>query len=222
MRRKSSSGSTLIELLVAVTISIILVSTVGVLLVSGNRMWLNTYNSAHKPIRQDAYIITTMFGSVGRKSNRLAYKIYNINSGIFTPAVPVTTNPEEVVSGDAVEFRYWDVELDEGDTYGLMDFASTGTAYALFYFEGSQLKVDFGPNPPGGVLTGGSRNTANVTTTVLANNVSTDPNIGAFSHTTLNNYGQGSVRINVILTDPSDGESLHVMTTTFLRNMWPR
>ena len=60
------------------------------------------------------------------------------------------------------------------------------------------------------------------TTTVLAENVSTDPGIGAFSHTTLNGVGEGSVRINITLTDPEDNESIKVMTATFMRNIWPR
>ncbi|MBN1391925.1 MAG: hypothetical protein JW947_03880 [Sedimentisphaerales bacterium] len=221
-RRRVEAGLTMVELLVTMIIGLILISTVGTLLICGNRMWLHSYNSAHKQIRQDAYIITTMFSSVGRKSNRLAYKIYNVNGGIFTPAVAVTANPSEVVSGDAVELRYWDVEFDAEDSHNLLDFGNTGTAYALFYLDGSQLKVDFGSYPPGGVLAGGSKNTAVTTTSILANNVSTDPNIGAFSHTTLNGIGQGSVRINIVLTDPDDNEELHVTTAAFLRNMWPR
>ena len=80
--------------------------------------------------------------------------------------------------------------------------------------------------PPGAVPDGGgSRNTSGVTTKLLlAENVSTnkDSKVGAFSHTTLNGVGQGSVRINVILTDPEDNESINVMTATLMRNIWPR
>jgi hypothetical protein len=127
------------------------------------------------------------------------------------------------VSGNAVEFRFWDVELDETDSHKVMDVTKTATAYALFYLKDGQLKVDYGPYPPGAVPAGGgNRNTSNITTTVFAENVSTDPGIGAFSHTTLNGVGQGSVRINITLTDPADGESIKVMTATLMRNIWPR
>lgn len=220
------SGLTMIELLVAMTMNIIVISAVGVLLVGGNRAWLNTYKSANKKIKDDALATTTAFGSIGRKANRLTYTIYKIDGETFKPALPITSDPEEVVSGDAVEFRYWDVGFDKGDTQSLLDVTKTATAYALFYLDGDKLKVDYGPYPPGAVPDGGgSRNTFGVTTKLLlAENVSTnkDSNVGAFSHTTLNGIGQGSVRINIVLTDPEDNESINVMTATLMRNIWPR
>jgi len=216
----------MIELLVAMTMNMIVILAVGILLVGGNRAWLNTYNSANKKIKDDALATTVAFGSMGRKANRLAYTIYKIDGGTFEPAVPITSDPEEVVSGDAVEFRYWDVGFDKTDTQNLLDVTKTATAYALFYLDGDKLKVDYGPYPPGAVPEGsGSRNTSGVITKVLlAENVSTnkDSNVDAFSHTTLNGIGQGSVRINIILTDPEDNESINVMTATLMRNIWPR
>jgi prepilin-type N-terminal cleavage/methylation domain-containing protein len=222
-RQRFRSGVTLIELVITMAISLMLFSAVGLLLISGNRTWQQSYNSANKKIKQEADDVTIAFGSIGRKANRIDYIIYKINSTTFTPAVPITHNPQEVVSGNAVEFRYWDVEFDETDSHKVMDVQKRATAYALFYLTGGQLKVDYGPYPPGAVPAGGgNRNTSNITTTVLAENVSTDPGIGAFSHTTLNGVGQGSVRINIILTDPADGESIKVMTATLMRNIWPR
>jgi len=223
MKHKFHSGVTLIELVVTMAISVIIISGVTVLLMSGNRSWQQTYDSATKKIKQDAQVVTIKFGSMGRKSNRLDYIIYDVNvggGGAFIPVVP--TLPQEVVSGDAVEFRYWDVGLDATDSHNLIDTTKTATAYALFYLIGGKLKVDYGPYPPGAVLVAGVRNTTNVTTTVLADNVSTDPIIGAFSHSTLSGVGQGSVRINIILTDPNDGDSIKVMTATLTRNIWPR
>lgn len=220
------SGLTLMELVIAMAMNIIVLLAVGSLLVGGNRAWLNTYNSANKKMKDDALATTIAFGSMGRKANRIDYTIYKINGSTFTPALPITSDPEEVVSGDAVEFRYWDVGLDKTDSHDLMDFTKTATAYALFYIDGDQLKVDYGQYPPGAVPEGGgSKNTSGVITKVLlAENVSTDKdsNIGAFSHTTLNGIGQGSVRINIILTDPEDNESVNVMTATLMRNIWPR
>jgi hypothetical protein len=85
------------------------------------------------------------------------------------------------------------------------------------------LKVDYGPYPPGAVPAGGgAKNTTGVTTVVLAENVDTNGAISPFSHNTVANAGQGSVRLNVILTDSSSGETTKVMTTALLRNVWPR
>jgi hypothetical protein len=125
-----------------------------------------------------------------------------------------------------VEFRYWDVELDKADSHGLLDATKTATAYAFFYLDDGQLKVDYGPYPPGAVPDGGgSKNSSGIITKVLlAENVSTDKDsgVGAFSHTTVGGTGQGSVRINIVLTDPEDNESIRVATATLMRNIWPR
>jgi hypothetical protein len=237
--KKIRCGFTLIELVITTVIAVTLILAVGALLVGGHRAWQNTYNSAHKKIKEDARAVTIMFGSIGRRSNRnykadptnpdynkFGYRIYNVSGGNFTPAVPIT-NGKEVVSGNAVEFRYWDVELDKTDSYNLMDVTKPATAYALFYLDiaSKKLKVDYGPYPPGAVPAGGTiRNTAGVTTIVLAENVSIDTSSGvkAFSYTTESKVGQGSVRINIVLTDPEDGETIKVMTSTLMRNIWPR
>ena len=221
--RRFRSGITLVELVITIIIAPILVLGVGTLLVSGHRAWQQTYDSAHKQIKEDARAVAVAFGNIGRKANRLDYTLYDIIGSTFIPAVPQTSEPEEVVSGDAVEFRYWDVELDVDDTYDLMDVTKTATAYVLFYIDGDQLKVDYGPYPPGAVPAGGGlRNTSNTTTIVLAENVSLANANGAFNHVTLNGLGQGCVRINIILTDPEDNDSSRVMTATVLRNIWPR
>lgn len=222
-RYKFRCGFTLIELSVTTVISLILILAVGVLLVSGSRAWQRTYDSANKRIKQDAMVTSIAFGSMGRRANRLGYTIYNLSGETLTPALPKTSDPEEVVWGDAVEFRYWDVPLDKTDSHDLMDVEKWATAYALFYLEGGELKVDYGPCPPGAAPDGGgAKNTSGVTTQVLAANVSTETGIGAFSHTTVGGMGQGAVRMNVILTDPEDSETIKVMTATLMRNIWPR
>jgi hypothetical protein len=224
-RNKFRSGFTLTELAIAMAINLTIVLAVGILFVNGNRVWQQTFNSANKSINSDALAVTMAFGSIGRKANRLNYVIYERNGETFTPAVPQTSNPEEVVSGDAAEFRYWDVELDETDSHNLMDSSKTATAYALFYLEGDNLLVDYGPYPPGAIPEGGgSRNTSDVTTHILARNVSVEQTYpaGAFSHTMVNGVGQGSVRINVTLTDPNDNKTTRVVTATLMRNIWPR
>jgi len=220
--KKIHCGFTIVELVVTVVVAMTLLLTVGALLAGGQKAWRRTYKSAHKKIKQDAQNIMVTFGKMGRKSNRLNYIIYEVHSGSFESVEIGSTEEQEVVSGDAVEFRYWDVGLDAEDSHDLLEFTKTATAYAFFYLDGDELKVDYGPYPPGAVSGGGSKNIAGVTTVVLAENVSTDPDMGAFSHTTINGVGQGSVRINVTVTDPEDGESIKVMTATLMRNVWPR
>jgi len=104
-----------------------------------------------------------------------------------------------------------------------MDTSKTATAYALFYLASGELRVDYGPYPPGAVPEGGGTiNTAGVTTCVLAKGASSEDERGAFSHTTLNAIGQGAVRVNVVLTDPSNGDTMSILTAALIRNMWPR
>ena len=224
INKKIRPGLTLIEVVVAVIINSIVISGVGILLIGGNRAWQKAYNSANQEIRQDAIVTTLEFSSMGRKSNRLVYTIYKNNESGFLPALPETKEPEEVVSGDAVEFRYWDTTLDSTDSHNLMNTTKTATAYAFFYVDDDKLKVDYGPCPPGAVPEGGGgRNTIGVVTKTLAKNVTVDGSIaGPFSHTTINGIGQGSVRINITLNDPEDNEKIQIMTSTFMRNIWPR
>jgi len=214
---------TLIETIISIVIALIVILTTGVLLVSGNRIWLSTYNSVHRKIKQDALETMLTFGQIARKSNRLNYRLYDVSDDTFTPALPLSPTGEEVVSGDAVEFRYWDVELDSSDSHELLDTEKTATAYALFYLDGDVLKVDYGPYPPGGVPEGGGvRNTGGIITSVLADNVTKEEAIDAFSHTVVNSFGKGCVRINIFLTDPNSQERIKVMTAGMMRNIWPR
>ncbi|MCX5645806.1 MAG: hypothetical protein NTZ17_14185 [Phycisphaerae bacterium] len=216
-------GIAMVELLISSMVAVILVFTVGLLLNGSSRAWLQTYQSVHSGASEDAEAIIAEFGSVGRRANRACYFLYRINQGVFTPALPEAGHPDSVVSGAAVEFRYWDVPLDASDSHNLMDPAKPATAYALFYLDGHRLKVDYGSYPPGAVPAGGgAKNTTGVTTVVLADNADTGGAVGPFSHNTVANAGQGSVRLNVVLTDSSTGETTKVMTTALLRNIWPR
>jgi hypothetical protein len=221
--RRFPPGTTLIELMASMAAALILVMAVGVLLDGGARAWLSTYESAHGQVSEDAQALVTSFGSIGRRANRGSYVLYTLSSGTLTPVTPPANQSEAVVFGNAIEFRYWDVPLDTSDTHGLMDATKTATAYALYYLVGSQLKLDQGPYPPGAAPAGGGvRNTTGVTTIVLADNVSVDAGSAPFSHSTVAGVGQGSVRLNVILTNPQDARTTRVMTTALMRNIWPR
>ena len=220
---KFKKGFTLIELVVSMFISSILILVVGVLVASASSIWRDVYTKAHSQIQEDATAITLSFGSMGRIANRTNYKIYSISGGVFTPVVSPTPSLETVVSGNAVEFRYWDVALDAGDTHDLMDVTKTATAYALYYLDGSNLKVDYGPYPPGAVPAGvGAKNSVNVKTITLARNVSASSGTGVFSHTAQSGVGKGCVRINAVLTDPNSGEQVKVETAVLMRNKWPQ
>jgi hypothetical protein len=221
-KRKFCPGFSLIELLVTISISLVAILVLGVLFVSGIDSWKETYNKAHGQIEEDSRAITIAFGSMGRMANRSNYVIYRKTGSTYTPRVSATPSVDTVVSGDSVEFRYWDVPLDTHDTHHLIDVMKTATAYAFFYLDGTELKIDYGSCPPGAVPAGGGTKNPPNSTIILARNVSADPNIGIFSDTMLNNIRKGSVRINAILTDPNDGDTIRVMTSTFMRNTWPR
>jgi hypothetical protein len=216
-------GLTLLELVITMAAALIVVLAAAVLLVSGHRVWKQGYYSAHKKIKEEAQAIFVTFGSVARKSNRLNYVVYDQVGGNFMPVAPVHMNDTEVLGGDAVEFRYWDVDLDATDSHHLIDTTKTATAYALFYLDHDDLAVDYGPYPPGGVPAGGGhRNTANIKTVILAHNdVSTD-GLGYFSHTVDSGVGNGCVRTNILLTDPNDNEQIRIITGSMIRNIWPR
>lgn len=220
-------GLTLVELTISLGLSVVITLALGALMVGGNWAWGRTYDVAHNPIRVDADRIMAAFGTIGRKSNRTSYNIYAYNNGRLSLSLADGRSPEQVVSGDAVEFRYWDVELDATDSRNLLDVSKLATAYALFYLDGEKLKVDYGPYPPGAIPSTAQsavKNSSGVRTVVLAENASAAPggDAGAFSHTTINGVGQGSVRINIRLTDPDTNAEVTVTSATFLRNIWPR
>ncbi len=217
------SGMTLVELMVAGTVSFIIILAVGVLLDGGNRAWLKTYELTHSKPNEEAQMVRAAFGVLGRCANRGSYILYRIDRGSFLPLCADPAQATSVVFGDAVEFRYWDVPLNAADTHEIMDTDRIATAYALFYLQDGQLKVDYGPYPPGAVpAQGGPRNTTGVTTMVLAENVTADSDTGPFSYTASAGVGQGCVRLKVMLTDPDTEEPMTVMTAALMRNIWPR
>jgi hypothetical protein len=214
---KSRSGLTLIELVVASSAALIVVLVVGTLLVSGHKSWAHAYNYTNAKPQLGAMGSSITFGTFGRKSNKMDYKVYKIIGGKFVQATPVA-KPEEVVTGEAVEFHYWKDPLDAS----VMKTSITGTAYALFYLDDDKLMLDTGDYPPGGIDAGGHRiEGPNVETVTLAENV-TDLE---FSHTTrdMQGDGKGCVRMNMILGGAgSDSNTPTTVTAaTLLRNTWP-
>jgi len=217
--KKFGAGLTLVELIIAVVASIIVLFSVAILLVSGHRGWNYAFNYANGPVQVNAIETMITFGSMGRRSNKSDYKLYqsDVEGTSYSVVLPSSTeDPEEVVFGDAVEFRYWIGDLQDD----FMDTDKTGNAYMLFYVKDGKLMVDRGPYPPGGIDSSGNRIDDSTTTTqVLAENVE----FAEFSHTTKNiaGDGKGCVKLNMRLYDEEEDQGITIKTATLMRNVWP-
>jgi hypothetical protein len=213
--RKFRSGLTLIEVMMGVTASVIVLLTVAILLVSGHHDFNKAFKYANGDIQMNAIETMINFGITGRKSNKTDYKLYQNDGGNFETVLPsLPSNPEEVVFGNAVEFRYWNSDLNSS----FMDTDVTGNAYALYYVEDNELKVDRGVYPPGGVDASGNKRVP-ASTATLAKNVQSV----IFSHMTTNAEGDGNgcVKMDLTLYDAVEDRGVNVKTATLMRNVWP-
>ncbi|MBN2589342.1 MAG: hypothetical protein JXA96_05745 [Sedimentisphaerales bacterium] len=211
-RRKFAKGITLVELLMGVIVSLIVLFTAALLLVSGHKGWASTYKYAYGNIQVNALETMIAFGKTGRMSNKSEYVLYNYDGSTFDgPVLPSDpTNPVEVVTGNAIEFRYWDEDLKDS----FMDTDVTGNAFALFYVDDEVLKVDRGKVD----MSTGNKLPAS-STQILAENVQSLE----FSHTTNNAEGDGNgcIKMDLALYDPQEDRGIHVKTATLMRNVWP-
>ncbi|MBE3145113.1 MAG: hypothetical protein IMZ61_14520, partial [Planctomycetes bacterium] len=167
----------------------------------------------------DSIATTTSFGSIGRKSNKNDYYVYSVSGTTFTRVVTHVSDPEENLTGQAVEFRYWGSDLVDA----MLTPTSFANKYALFYLEDDQLKLDLGTStggPTGGAINPAGRRRASGSTVTLANHVASV----AFSHTTrdLAGDGKGCVRMNLTINDPNDKGPKTVIAATYIRNVWPQ
>jgi prepilin-type N-terminal cleavage/methylation domain-containing protein len=214
-RGATRKGLTLIELMAAIGVSSIVMLAGALLIFSGYKGWAQTYNNANCESRLGVMETMIVFGAIGRKSNKIDYRIYEVTGNTFERVLPLA-DPEEILTGQAVEFRYWDTELNST----LMDPATTATVSALFYLDGGQLKVDYSPCPPGAINALGHRITGDyTTTTTLAENVVSVE----FSHTAKNmaGDGKGCIRMKLIIIDSTDGIPKTTIAATLMRNTWP-
>ena len=78
------NGFTLIEVIVAMAAGFIVMMTVAMLVQSGYRSWNKTYNTANADSRLDSIATTTSFGTIGRKSNKNDYYVYQVAGSTFT------------------------------------------------------------------------------------------------------------------------------------------
>ncbi|HML72945.1 MAG TPA: prepilin-type N-terminal cleavage/methylation domain-containing protein [Anaerohalosphaeraceae bacterium] len=216
------SGFSLIELLIAIAIIAIPLAAIAALLAGTSRSWQRLYNDTHSQIRQDSLALMTSIQKIGRQSNLTNYTIYTIKNNTFTPAAP--PSGQSIASGQAVEFRFWQDEFDPqkpADT--VFEDDNTGTHYALYYLDGSALKLDIGRVVNGvGAVANKTRQTAAILNSqVLTQQVDTAANSKLFSHVMSGGQGSGCVNTKIILTDKNK-DSIEILFGTLLRSAWPR
>ena len=207
-------GFTLIELVIAITAAAMIMVAAALLIQSGTRSWSRSYNNVNSELRLGMLDAMTALGAIGRKSNKEDYVVYSISGNTFTKLSP-DTDPEEILIGNAVEFRYWDEDLKSE----LMDPEIKSTAYALFYLDNGQLMLDCGNYPPTPINPEGHKRTPDKSSKILAENVT----LLEFSHNSKNmaGDGKGCIRMKLVCTDPKTGETKTAMSAVFMRNVWP-
>jgi len=186
--RKRGFGFTLVELIMAMLVSLVLILVVGIVLAGGQRSWNRTYNSANKRIKSDALGAASVFSSIGRKSDRGSYILND--------------------SGD-IEFRYWSYARDGRSR---REPRATPTHFANFIFDegAEQLKVDYGKLYPSRRLESTQVLAENVTGCLFTHSLKSQGNNVI--------PGQGCIRMVLTLTDPEDGEAVTVKSAVLLRN----
>ena len=215
-------GFTLIEVVMVVLLAAIPTLVIGLLLGGSSRVWQRIDADSRGVARQDAYVITASLQAFGRQANLTNYTVYKITGTTFTKAVPLPG--QSTAFGQAVEFWYWDDKYNPADSDSdVIDDENFGTHYALYYLDGSQLKVDFGTvvNGVGGVKNN-KRNTDNLSKTqILSSAVNTQKNVDLFSHQVVAGLGNGCLNTNITLTDEAN-ISVDVKFSTLIRSAWPR
>ena len=211
-------GFTLIEVVIAMAAACVVMLSVAILVASGEKSWTNVFNTSNSEFRLGSLDTMIALGSTGRKSNRLNYRVYKVTGNNYQRATPVH-DPEEVVTGQAVEFRYWGNTLNS--TY--MNTTYTADSYALFYLENGLLKVDYGTFNPvtgiGGISAAGAKLPPTRTVSLTTNISSVE-----FSHTTYNMTGDGNgcIRMKLVIFDPVSGTYKTTIAASFMRNVWPQ
>ena len=208
--RRFRKGISLIELVVAIGISVIPISTVAILLVSSLNSINKTYTIANRRIENDGQDATVVFGKIGRKSIPETCTISSLTGRPRASSVSAST----VISGSSIMFGYNTIDISTIDTSKIKINRSSrnnvkpsslgAMEYAFFYLnrQENKLKVDYSN---GGSVT---------KTVVLADNVMDV----RFSRTIMNNTQQGCVRMEMTLKDPVDGKLFTVMASTLLRS----
>ncbi|MCK5174461.1 MAG: hypothetical protein KAR47_13785 [Planctomycetes bacterium] len=206
-RRRVRKGITLIELAVTCTISVIPLTAISVMVVGGQRDWERMYQRANRITEIEGHGATAIFGHIGR----ISYSEYSqlLSVGDEAPVLSMAPGGGMLESGQVVVFRFWDqgaVSLGHGGP-GNVGSSRLPNRYARFYHDTQEktLVVELGLYP------GSQRD---IVPQILAENVTSV----RFDRTEINNSKQGCIRMEMTLTDPSDGRKSVVMATTLLRN----
>ncbi len=218
----SQKGFTLVELIAAMAAGAILILVMGVLLLGSQNAYRQIYASVNDPIRQDSLMITSAFGTIGRKSNRHHYNVYSVRNDVFSEAIPGVG--QSVAAGQAVEFRYWQDSFEEiAQQQGTVDVDDTGTHFTLFYLSGDELHADYGKivNGVGGVQNGLRRGGDDVETRVLVRDIDVSGGEEIFSHEWIGGAGSGCVNMHMTLKN-DEGDTVEIKTATLLRVTWPK
>jgi hypothetical protein len=188
-KRRFAQGVTLIEVVIAGSLSVVPVIAVLVLLIGGQRRWENGYNLTNRQIEIDGQAAAAIFGRTGRKSDYDKCEISRI-----------TKPSSKIKRGERVEFRYWGNKRTR---------TTEPTEYAQFYLDKDekQLKIDYGSYPFG------ARRSA-ARSVVIADHVAEVE----FSRANFNKIGHGSVKMKLTLEDPDDGKRITIMAATLMRN----
>jgi len=209
-RRFFSKGVTLLELVVAITISLIPISVVGILLVGGQKNWKQSYNVANRKIETRAQAAISVFSDIGRQSERNSSQIYSLGGG--APILTLNASGIYLEQGEEMEFRYWGgSKLSKRAGGGTIDTFGLPTNYAYFYLDDDAIKVDYGS-----LSISGLRDKANKTV-VLADNVVDIK----FVRTIVNNVKQNNIVMKLTLKedllDPYS-EKVTINTSTLMWN----
>lgn len=205
---KSAKGIALMELVVAIVISIIPISLAGILLVSGQQNWNQTYKIANSVRAVEAHAATLLLGKIGRRSDRNSSSIF---LGKAAPALSTSPSGNTLLCGDSILFKYWTDQSLQKKRKNQNVSLFAPTEYAYFYLDGNQLKVDYGF-----LKTDGSPNKAR-NTVVIANNVTSVQ----FSRSVVNNVKMPTVRMKLTLKEDMqdvDSKIFTVSTATLMRN----
>ena len=203
------TGFTIIEMAITIVISTIIILAAATVMGSSQRGWNRLWNTIHSKTRSDSDNFGITFGAIGRKSNQKDYKLYKINNNSFT--VATDNDGDGVILGDAVEFVYWDTAFEDASLETRQNLlASTGNRYALFYIDDSDLKVDYGINPPA-IVNGNRKNPES--TAIIAENIKT--NEVEFSH-----ENKGCIRAKIVFEEDQNNKEIEIVTSTFLRTKW--
>jgi len=202
---KSAKGVALMELVVAIVISVIPISLAGILLVSGQQNWNQTYKVANSIRAVEAHAATVVFGKIGRKADRNSSSIF---LGKAAPALSTSPSGNTLLYGDSILFRYHSLIIGRKNQ-NVSLFTPTG--FASFYLDGNQLKVDYG-NLKANNLPGKPTKTV-----VIANNVTSVQ----FSRSVVNNVKMPTVRMTLTIKEDMqdiDSKTFNVSTATLMRN----